>query len=135
MARRCPPRSAARRLGPLGAALGACGYAFAVVRPSYAVSLALFAGLAMIGGARTSTASAVGLDLWSSFPLHAMTVRAGVLQFGYLLGAGLGGVALTAGGFESFAVVVAGFAGRGRTGGGARGQPARRACAVSGGRR
>jgi len=82
---------------PLGAAMLAAflgGY-----RPALWTSAAMLAVLAFISGGRTIAGSALGLELCSMRRVFAMRIRAAATQFGYLLGAILGGVALAAWGY------------------------------------
>ena len=68
-------------------------------RPALWASAALLALLAFISGGRTIAGSALGLELCSMRRVFAMRIRAAATQFGYLLGAVLGGVALAAWGY------------------------------------
>ena len=63
-------------------------------RPALWASAALLAVLAFVSGGRTIAGSALGLELCSMRRVFAMRIRAAATQFGYLLGAVLGGVAL-----------------------------------------
>jgi predicted MFS family arabinose efflux permease len=84
----------------LVAALGA-------IRPDVWVSLLLFAALSFVAGGRTLAGSARGLDLAPELRLGVTGVRTGALQLGAFVGAGLGGIALAAGGFDALGLVFA----------------------------
>jgi MFS transporter, DHA1 family, inner membrane transport protein len=88
----------------VGLAVGA--FAFAGLRPSLVGSSILFASLAAVAGARTFAASAVGLKLSPSAPLSVTGLRSAANQFAYLIGAGLGGLALSIAGFAGFAAAM-----------------------------
>jgi DHA1 family inner membrane transport protein len=70
------------------------------VRPSLAVTAAIFAALGIVNGGRTLAGSAFGLDAAPGRRLDVMGLRAAATQFGYLGGAALGGVALALQGYE-----------------------------------
>ena len=80
---------------------------FGSVRPSPAVSTALLALLVLVASTRTVAGSAFALQSSGDRRLAAMGVRAATGQFGYLLGAAVGGAALAAGGYELLAVALA----------------------------
>ena len=99
LARRHAERHARTLLIVLGLAAAAGTALLGLVRPSPAASLVLFAVcMAAIGG-RTIAGSAFGLDAAPDQRVAVMSVRAAAVQFGYLLGAASGGVALAAGGY------------------------------------
>ena len=74
---------------------------FGAYRPSAWASAGFLCLLAFVSGARTIVASALGLDLCAQRRVFAMRIRAAATQFGYLIGAVLGGVALAAGGYAA----------------------------------
>jgi predicted MFS family arabinose efflux permease len=80
---------------------------FATVRPGVAISFGLFAVLAFLSGGRTIAGSAFGLDAAPEVKAVVMGLRAAALQFGYLLGAALGGAALTAAGYPGMGMMLA----------------------------
>lgn len=80
--------------------------AFGAYRPSLAASAAVFALLAFFAAARTIAGSALGLEICSQRRVFAMRIRTAAAQFGYLLGAALGGVALGAGGYAALGVTL-----------------------------
>lgn len=75
------------------------------VRPSLAVTTALFAALGLVNGGRTLAGSAFGLGAAPERRLEVMGVRAAATQFGYLLGAAGGGLALALQGYEALGLV------------------------------
>jgi DHA1 family inner membrane transport protein len=78
-----------------------------MVRPSAGVSLALLAMMAFCNGRRSMVASALGMDSAPDDKLTVMSMRAAANQFGYLLGAAAGGLALAAGGFGAVGTTFA----------------------------
>jgi predicted MFS family arabinose efflux permease len=58
-------------------------------------------------GARTIAGSAFGLDAAPEQRVGVMGIRAAAVQLGYLLGAGLGGMALAAGGYGALGSLLA----------------------------
>ncbi len=83
--------------------------ALGAIRPNAWASLAIFAALSFIAGGRTLAGSARGLDLAPELRLGVTGVRTGALQFGAFVGAGVGGLALAAGGFEALGLAFAGL--------------------------
>jgi len=79
---------------------------FGAVRPAAAVSGALLAAAAFCIGGRTIAGSALGLQVCSQRRVFAMRIRTAATQFGYLLGAALGGVALAAGGYPALGATL-----------------------------
>jgi predicted MFS family arabinose efflux permease len=77
------------------------------LRPSVFVSFALFALLCFLAGGRTLAGSARGLDLAPELRLGVTGVRAAAIQFGYFVGAAVGGVALAVGGFTALGLAFA----------------------------
>jgi predicted MFS family arabinose efflux permease len=107
LARRWVDGSARRLLAGLALALAAVVAVFGAVRPHVWVSALLFGVLSFLAGARTFTGSALGLTVAPEHKLLAMRLRAGALQFGYLFGSLLGGVALAAGGYGAVGATFA----------------------------
>lgn len=99
LARRWTRGRARRALVLLALLAGVCVAVFGAVRPGLWPSAGIFAALAFLGGARTMVGSAFGLDAAPGAKIAVMSVRAAALQFGYLLGAAVGGAALAAGGY------------------------------------
>jgi predicted MFS family arabinose efflux permease len=60
--------------------------------------------MAFVNGTRTMIASALGMDTAADDRVAVMSLRAAANQFGYLLGAGAGGLALALGGFAAVGV-------------------------------
>ena len=81
--------------------------AFGTIREQWWMSVVLFATLVAIGGGRTLAGSAAGLALCPDQRLDAMAVRTAATQFGYLLGASVGGLALATFGYAGLAVALA----------------------------
>ena len=99
---------AARPLLVGSALLLAAGVAvFGAVRPGVAFSGVVFAALVCLAGGRTMAGSAIGLDAAPEHKLAVTSIRAAATQFGYLLGAGAAGAALTAGGFAALGAAQA----------------------------
>jgi predicted MFS family arabinose efflux permease len=91
----------------LGIAMAAGVFLFGAYRPALWLSGLLFAMLVLLAGGRTIAGSAFGLDAAPEHKVALMSVRAAATQFGYLVGAGLGGLALAAGGYSLLGVVLA----------------------------
>jgi predicted MFS family arabinose efflux permease len=72
--------------------------ALGAVRPGVGVTLALLAVVAFVNGRRSMIASALGMDATPEDRVAVMSMRAAANRFGYLLGAGVGGLALAVGG-------------------------------------
>jgi MFS transporter, DHA1 family, inner membrane transport protein len=81
---------------------------FGAVRESVALSVVLLAVTAFVSAARTFAGGAFGLAA-SEHRLAVMGIRASANQFGYLVGAAAGGLALVVGGYSLLGVVFAGF--------------------------
>jgi predicted MFS family arabinose efflux permease len=78
------------------------------IRPAIGVSLAVLAVMAFANGWRSMLAGALGMDAAPEDKLAVMSMRAAANQFGYLLGAAAGGLALEAGGFAGLGAALAG---------------------------
>jgi predicted MFS family arabinose efflux permease len=102
---------AARATPALLSALTACQAGAVImlgaVRPTAAVTLALLAAMSFVNGWRSMVASALGMDSAPEDKLAVMAMRAAANQFGYLLGAAAGGLALAAGGFPALGLAFA----------------------------
>ena len=79
------------------------------VRPAVAVTLGVLALMAFVNGWRSMIASAVGMDAAPDDKLAVMSMRAAANQFGYLLGAAVGGAALAVAGFTGLGIALAGL--------------------------
>jgi DHA1 family inner membrane transport protein len=88
----------------LGLAAAMLTALFGIVRPGAAASTAILALLVLVACTRTVAGSALGLQSAGERRLPAMGVRAATGQFGYLIGAAVGGIALAAGGYELLGV-------------------------------
>jgi MFS transporter, DHA1 family, inner membrane transport protein len=84
----------------LGVAAALLTVLFGTVRPGVPASTALLALLVLVATTRTVAGSALALQSAGDRRLAAMGVRAATGQFGYLVGAAVGGAALAAGGYE-----------------------------------
>jgi DHA1 family inner membrane transport protein len=87
--------------------------AVGVVRPDADVTLSLLMAMAFINGWRSVIASTVGMDSAPDDKVAVMSMRASANQFGYLLGAATGALALAVGGFEILGFALAGLFGLG----------------------
>jgi predicted MFS family arabinose efflux permease len=91
------------RLLVVALALGAAVVAVLVgaVRPGLWLTLPLLAAYVFLNSGRTLAGSALGLDAAPGRSVTAMGMRASATQVGYLVGAGLGGLALHFGGYPA----------------------------------
>lgn len=92
---------------PAIAVVGAAGMVvLGTVRPSTLVSALVFAALAFVMAARTLAGGVLGLELAPERRLAVMGLRAAALQFGYLVGAAAGGLALAGAGYAALGVLL-----------------------------
>src|SRR5215217_3338444 len=70
------------------------------------VTLAVLAAMAFVNGCRSMVASTVGMDAAPQDRVAVMSMRAAANQFGYLLGAAIGGLALAVAGFAGFGIAL-----------------------------
>jgi DHA1 family inner membrane transport protein len=70
------------------------------------LSLGVLAVMAFVNGWRSVTAGSLGLESAPDDKVTVMSMRAAANQFGYLLGAALGGLALATGGFAALGAVL-----------------------------
>jgi predicted MFS family arabinose efflux permease len=77
------------------------------VRPGPVVTIALLGLMAFVNGRRSMVASALGMDTAPGDKIAVMSLRAAANQFGYLLGAAVGGLALVAGGIPALGAALA----------------------------
>jgi predicted MFS family arabinose efflux permease len=75
-------------------------------RPGPAVSALLFAATSFLGGARTLLGNAFALGVAPERRRAAMAARAAANQFGYFVGAAVGGIALAAAGYPGLGIVL-----------------------------
>jgi MFS transporter, DHA1 family, inner membrane transport protein len=99
MGRRGASRPGASLLSALTLAQGGIIAVLAALRPGAGLTLGVLTVMACVNGWRSVIASALGMDSSPDDKVTVMSMRAAANQFGYLLGAALGGVALAAGGF------------------------------------
>src|SRR5829696_7978807 len=103
-------RHAARATPSLLAALTSFQAGAVVVlgglRPGVAFTLAVLAAMAFANGWRSMVASALGMDAAPQDRVAVMSMRAAANQFGYLLGAAAGGVALAVADFAGLGIVL-----------------------------
>jgi DHA1 family inner membrane transport protein len=106
VARRLP---AGRRLPLILLAMGLGGgiLVFGAVRLGVAWSAGVLTLLGVLAGFRTFLASAFGLQLAPEGKMALMSLRTAATQFGYVIGASLGGAALVLGGYAALGVVLA----------------------------
>ena len=76
------------------------------MRPGVGVTLACSPLMAFVNGRRSMVASALGMDTAPGDKVAVMSLRAAANQFGYLLGAGAGGLALAVGGFAALGAML-----------------------------
>jgi predicted MFS family arabinose efflux permease len=81
--------------------------ALGIVRPTAAVTLAVLAIMAFVNGWRSMVASALGMDTAPEDKVAVMALRGAANQFGYLLGAAAGGLALAFGSYPELGLVLA----------------------------
>jgi MFS transporter, DHA1 family, inner membrane transport protein len=99
--RRGVARATPAGLAALTIAQAALLAALGVLRPAAGLSLAILTVMAFLNGWRSVMASGLGMESAPEDKLTVMSLRAAANQFGYLLGAALGGLALAAGGFAA----------------------------------
>ena len=108
-ARRRAARASSGLLAALTAFQGGAVLVLGTVRPTAALTLALLAAMAFVNGWRSMVASSLGMDTAPEDKLAVMSMRAAANQFGYLLGAAAGGLALAIAGFPGFGAALAGM--------------------------
>jgi predicted MFS family arabinose efflux permease len=96
-------------LGRLALALAGSVALFGLVRPTPAVSTALFGVAILAAGARGIVGSAFGMHAAPGQKLAIGSIRSAATQLGYLLGAAGGGLALEVGGYGGLGIALAGF--------------------------
>ena len=106
LARRHVETSPRALLIGLGVAAAVTVAVFGLVRPAAWFSWLVFAASVGLAGGRAIAGSAFGLDSAPDERVAVMAVRAAATQFGYLLGAGLGGLALAVGGYGVLGAVL-----------------------------
>jgi predicted MFS family arabinose efflux permease len=105
-ARRHAARATPALLTALTALQGGTVVVLGVVRPAVALTLAVLAAMAFMNGWRSMIASALGMDTAPEDKVAVMSMRAAANQFGYLVGAGAGGLAVALAGFPGLGVTL-----------------------------
>ena len=106
LARRHAARATPGLLAALTAVQAGAVVVLGGIRPAAAVTLAVLAAMAFVNGWRSMVASALGMDTAPQDRVAVMSMRAAANQFGYLLGAAVGGLALAAAGFAGFGIAL-----------------------------
>jgi len=106
LARRHAARPTAALLGGLTAFQAAAVVVLGELRPSPGVTLCVLAAMAFVNGWQSMVASAFGMDAAPEDRVAAMSMRAAANQFGYLLGAAAGGLALALAGFAGLGIAL-----------------------------
>jgi MFS transporter, DHA1 family, inner membrane transport protein len=109
LARRIVDRRARSLLRHGGVVSGVGVAVLGALRPGVLFSGVLFAALAFVAGGRTLAGSSLGLRLAPSCRLQSMSVRTAATQYGYLLGAVVGGAALALGGYRMLGAALGGL--------------------------
>lgn len=109
LARRFIERSAQRLLVALALGAAVVAALIGAVRPDVWVTVLLLAVYVALNSGRTIAGSAFGLDAAPDRSVTAMGMRASATQLGYLIGAGVGGVALHLGGYGAMGATFAGL--------------------------
>ena len=106
LARRHAARATPALLAALTAFQAGAVVVLGAVRPAAAVTLAVLAAMAFVNGWRSMVASALGMDAAPQDRVAVMSMRAAANQFGYLLGAAAGGLALAVAGFAGLGIAL-----------------------------
>jgi predicted MFS family arabinose efflux permease len=106
-ARRHAARATPGLLTALTGVQGGAVVVLGTVRPAAALTLAVIAFMAFVNGWRTMVASSLGMDTAPEDKVAVMSMRAAANQFGYLLGAAAGGLAIALAGFPGFGITLA----------------------------
>jgi predicted MFS family arabinose efflux permease len=106
-ARRHAARATPALLSTLTAMQGGAVIVLGVARPAAALTLAIIALMAFVNGWRSMVASALGMDTAPEDKVAVMSMRAAANQFGYLLGAAAGGLAIALAGFPGLGITLA----------------------------
>jgi len=99
--RRYVDRAASRLIVALALAAAVVATLVGTVRPGVAATVGLLALYMFLNSGRTMAGSAFGLDAAPGRAATTMGIRASATQLGYLIGSGLGGVALHLGGYPA----------------------------------
>ncbi len=79
---------------------------FGILRPSVAVSTALFSLAAFVAGGRTLLTSSFALSTPAELRPTVTSLRAATMQFGYFVGSIAGGLALAIGGYGALGATM-----------------------------
>ena len=109
LARRHAARATPALLSALTAVQAGAVVVLGELRPSAAFTLAVLAAMAFVNGWRSMVAGAVGMDAAPQDLIAVMAMRAAANQFGYLLGAAAGGLALAVAGFAGLGLALGGL--------------------------
>jgi predicted MFS family arabinose efflux permease len=107
VARRYIDRAARALLIALPLAAACVAALIGSVRPAAWVTVPLLAVFVALNSSRTIAGSAFGLDAAPRRTITTMGIRASATQLGYLAGAGLGGIALSLGGYPALGATFA----------------------------
>jgi len=94
------------QLPVLATALAVAVFSFGALRAFFAVSIVFLFFSAFLAGARTLVSSSYGLSFPADVRPAAMGSRAATMQFGYLGGSTLGGLALVIGGYTGLGLLL-----------------------------
>jgi predicted MFS family arabinose efflux permease len=106
-ARRQAARATPALLSALTLFQAAAVLTLGAIRPTIGLSLTVLAAMAFVNGWRSMVAGALGMDVAPEDKLAVMSMRAAANQFGHLLGAAVGGLALQVGGFPALGAALA----------------------------
>jgi predicted MFS family arabinose efflux permease len=95
-----------RALVSLAALLAVADGLFGILRPSVAVSTALFSFAAYLAGGRTLLTSSFALSTPAELRPTVTSLRAATMQFGYFVGSIAGGLALAIGGYGALGATM-----------------------------
>jgi MFS transporter, DHA1 family, inner membrane transport protein len=109
LARRWLTSSPRVLLALLGLGAAVVTAVFGSVRPGLGASTAAFTMLVLLACTRTAAGSTFALYVTPERRLAVMGLRASTAQLGYLLGGGIGGIALAAGGYPVLCLTLAGL--------------------------
>jgi predicted MFS family arabinose efflux permease len=105
--RRLASSATVAQLATLTLSQGCAVVVLGIVRPAAGLTLAVLTLMAFTNGWRSVLASSLGMDTASDDKVAVMSLRASANQFGYLIGAAAGALALPLGGFAALGVVLA----------------------------
>jgi DHA1 family inner membrane transport protein len=109
LGRRRAPTATTAILAGLTLAQGCFVAVLGIVRPDAGVSLSVLTVMAFTNGWRSVLASSLGMDSAPDDKVAVMSMRASANQFGYLVGAAIGALALSIGGFSAVGCALAGL--------------------------